>query len=79
MGAKDIYKTVSMSNICHYYSQSFLNKQVYVSVEEKLRFYKYLKAHIIQPCKKYMRQTLVFMSNSAIRKNFNFYFSAVFC
>ena len=36
MGVKDIYKTVSMSNICHYYSQSFLNKQVYVSVEEKL-------------------------------------------
>ena len=28
--------------------------------------------------KKYMRQTLVFMWNSAIRETFNFYFSAVF-
>ena len=28
---------------------------------------------------KYIRQTLVFMWNSALWENFNFYFSAVFC
>ena len=26
-----------------------------------------------------MRETLVFMWNSAIQENFNFYFSAIFC
>ena len=33
----------------------------------------------VQSWKKYMRQTLVFMGDSAIRENFNFFFSAVFC
>ena len=32
----------------------------------------------LQSWKKYMRQTLVFMSNRTIRENFNFYFSAIF-
>ena len=34
---------------------------------------------MLQPWTRYMRQCLVFVCNSAIRENFNFYFSAVFC
>ena len=33
----------------------------------------------LQPWKKYMRRTLVFMRKSEVRENFSFYFSAVFC
>ena len=36
------------------------------------------KAKLSQSWKKYMRQTLFFLWNSAIRENFNFYFSAYF-
>ena len=32
----------------------------------------------LQPFKKYLRQTLVFMRNSALREKFNFYFSRSF-
>ena len=28
---------------------------------------------------KYLRKTLIFMWNSALRENFNFYFQGVFC
>ena len=34
---------------------------------------------VLQPLTKYLRQTLVFMSNSAVREKFNLSFSAVFC
>ena len=33
----------------------------------------------LQPWTKYLKQTLDFMWNTALRENFNFYFSAVFC
>ena len=48
--------------------------------EELLNAAKYFTIFAnLQLWKRYMRQTLVFMSNIAIRKNFNFCFSAVFC
>ena len=33
----------------------------------------------LQSWANYMRQTLVFMRNRAIQKNFSFYFSTAFC
>ena len=45
------------------------------------RTYAYLldKYAVLQSFPKYLRLTLVFMWNSAIREKFNFYFSRVFC
>ena len=35
--------------------------------------------YLLQSWTKYLKRTLVFMCDSALRETFNFYYSAVFC
>ena len=47
-------------------------------VEYYVNCYVYFNCLLLQPWTKYLRETLVFMWNSAKLEKFNFYFSAVF-
>ena len=62
---------VSMTNI-------FKNsEQRFIKLEEVI-FATFCELFYLQSFKKYLRQTLVFMRNSALREKFHFYFSEVF-
>ena len=52
--------------------------KAFYGVEYCVNCYVYLNCVLLQPWTKYLRQTLIFMRNSAKLEKFNFHFSAVF-
>ena len=57
-----------------------LIKGISVAIQNKVKEQKVgLLSMLLQLWTKYLRQTLVFMWNSALREKFNFYFGEGFC
>ena len=62
------------------YSSGLLIKGISVTIQNKVKEQKVgLLSMLLQLWTKYLRQTLVFMWNSALREKFNFYFGEGFC